>query len=175
MACSTIAPAIAHAEQGFVLEAGDVDLLRTATEDLHKDPPSAAIFFKKGQPLEVGDRLVQKDLAQTLRHISAQGRNGFYQGPVAAALIASNQAGNDKGKGLITQADLDQYRTRELQPVECDYRGYRIISAPPPSSGGAIVCEVLNVLEGYPLKEWGYRSARAVHVQIEAKIGRAHV
>lgn len=163
-----IAPAIAHAEQGFVLETGDVDLLRTATEDLKRDPASAAIFLRNGQPLEVGDRLVQKDLAQTLRHISAQGRNGFYQGPVASALIASNQAGNDKGKGLITQADLDQYRTREFQPVECDYRGYRIISAPPPSSGGTIVCEVLNVLEGYPLKEWGYRSARAVHVQIEA-------
>ena len=163
-----IAPAIALAEQGFVLQTGDVDLLRTATDDLRRDPASAAIFLKNGQPFDAGDKLIQRDLAQTLRRISVQGTQGFYQGPVAAALIASNQAGNERGKGLITQADLDQYRTREFKPVECDYRGYRVISAPPPSSGGTIVCEVLNVLEGYPLKEWGYRSAQAVHVQIEA-------
>ena len=163
-----IAPAIALAEKGFVLDQGDVDLLRTATEDFRKDPATAAIFLKQGQPLKVGDTLVQRDLAQTLRRISAEGAKGFYQGATAAALIASNQAGNAKGKGLLTQADLDQYRTRELNPVECDYRGYRVVSAPPPSSGGAIICEVLNVLEGYPLKEWGYRSAQSVHVQIEA-------
>ncbi len=72
------------------------------------------------------------------------------------------------GKGLITRADLDQYTTRELAPVECDYRGFHIVSPPPPSSGGVIVCEILNVLEGYPLKDWGFRSAQAVHVQIEA-------
>ena len=71
-------------------------------------------------------------------------------------------------RACITQADLDQYTTRELAPVECDYRGYHIVSAPPPSSGGVVICEILNVLEGYPLKDWGFRSAQAVHVQIEA-------
>ena len=163
-----IAPSIVHAEQGFALEQGDIDLLRTATEDFKNDPASAAIFLKQGQAFDVGDKLVQRDLAQTLRRISAEGAKGFYQGPVAAALVAANQAGNALGKGLITQADLDQYRTRELKPVECDYRGFHVVSAPPPSSGGTVVCEVLNVLEGYPLKDWGYRSAQAVHVQIEA-------
>ena len=83
---------------------------------------------------------------------------------MARAIVASSSA----GKGLITQADLDQYTTRELAPVECDYRGFHIVSAPPPSSGGVIICEILNVLEGYPLKDWGFRSAQAVHVQIEA-------
>ena len=78
----------------------------------------------------------------------------------ARAIVASSQA----GKGIITQADLDQYTTRELAPVECDYRGYHIVSAPPPSSGGVIICEILNILEGYPLKELGFRSAQAVHV-----------
>lgn len=159
-----IAPSIALAEQGFKLEQGDVDMLRTATDDFRKDPATAAIFLNNGQPFEVGQTLVQKDLARTLKAISEQGVRGFYQGPVGASIAASSQA----GKGLITQADLDQYRTRELKPVECDYRGYRVISAPPPSSGGVIVCEILNVLEGYPLKEWGFRSAQAVHVQIEA-------
>ena len=68
----------------------------------------------------------------------------------------------------MTQADLDQYQVRELTPAECNYRGFQIISAPPPSSGGTTVCEILNILEAYPLKQWGFRAARAVHVQIEA-------
>ena len=159
-----IAPAIRYAEQGFVLDQGDVDMLRAATADFAKDPAMAGIFLNNGQPFDVGQALVQKDLARTLRRISDEGERGFYQGPVGAAIVASSQA----GKGIITQADLDQYRTRELKPVECDYRGYRVVSAPPPSSGGVIVCEILNVLEGYPLKDWGFRSAQAVHVQIEA-------
>jgi gamma-glutamyltranspeptidase/glutathione hydrolase len=159
-----MAPAIKFAEEGFKLEQGDVDLLRVATEDFKKDSATSAIFLNNGQPFEVGQRLIQKDLAKTLRQISDEGANGFYKGPVGSSIVASSQA----GKGILTQADLDQYKTRELKPVECDYRGYRIVSAPPPSSGGVIICEILNVLEGYPLKEWGFRSAQAVHVQIEA-------
>ena len=160
-----MAPAIHHAEAGFALEQGDLDMLLTATDDFRKDPASAAIFLKpSGQPFAVGDKVVQKDLARTLRRISDEGAQGFYQGPVGAAIVASSVA----GKGILTQADLDQYSTRELKPVECDYRGYHIVSAPPPSSGGVIICEILNVLEGYPLKDWGFRSAQAVHHQIEA-------
>ena len=159
-----MAPAIKFAEEGFKLEQGDVDLLRVAIEDFKKDSATSAIFLNNGKPFEVGQRLIQKDLAKTLRQISDEGANGFYKGPVGSSIVASSQA----GKGILTQADLDQYKTRELKPVECDYRGYRIVSAPPPSSGGVIICEILNVLEGYPLKEWGFRSAQAVHVQIEA-------
>ena len=159
-----IAPAIRLAQDGFVLEQGDVDLLRTATDAFKADPASAAIYLNKGEPFQVGDRLVQKDLARTLKLISDQGEAGFYKGAVAQALVASSQA----GKGIITQADLDQYKTRELKPVECNYRGHEIVSAPPPSSGGVVICEVLNILEGYPLKEMGFRAAQAVHVQIEA-------
>jgi gamma-glutamyltranspeptidase/glutathione hydrolase len=139
-----IAPAIALAEKGFALDQGDVDMFRSATEDLRADPPSAAIFTNKGEAFKVGDKLVQHDLAKTLRIISRQGRDGFYKGPVAAAILASNAA----GKGIITQADLDRYHTREMPPVECDYRGYRIVSAPPPSSGGVVICEIFNILEG---------------------------
>jgi len=161
---AVIAPAMRYAQDGFVLDQGDVDMFVTATADFKADPASAAIFLNQGEPFAPGQKLVQKDLAATLRLISDKGTDGFYKGPVGAAIVAASQA----GKGLITQADLDQYRTRELAPVECDYRGYRVVSAPPPSSGGAIVCEILNVLEGYPLKEMGFRSAQAVHVQIEA-------
>ncbi len=159
-----LAPAIRYAQDGFVLDRGDVDLLVTATADFKKDAATAAIFLNDGAPFDVGQKIVQKDLAKTLQAIADQGEAGFYRGPVGAAIVASSQA----GKGLITQADLDQYKTRELAPVECSYRGYGIVSAPPPSSGGVVICEILNILEGYPLKELGFRSAQAVHYQIEA-------
>ena len=161
---AVMAPAIRYAQDGFALDQGDVDLFVTATTDFKADPASAAIFLNQGEPFAPGHKLVQKDLAATLRLISDKGTDGFYRGPVGAAIVAASRA----GKGLITQADLDQYKTRELAPVECDYRGFRVVSAPPPSSGGVVVCEILNVLEGYPLKEMGFRSAQAVHVQIEA-------
>ncbi|MBV5295782.1 MAG: gamma-glutamyltransferase [Curvibacter lanceolatus] len=159
-----LAPSITLADQGFVLDQGDIDMLHTATGDFRKDPASAAIFLKGGEPYQVGDRLVQKDLARTLKAISDKGPEGFYKGPVAQALTQASQAGG----GLITQTDLDQYKTREIPPVECDYRGYHVVSAPPPSSGGVIICEILNILEGYPLKDLGFRSAQSVHYQIEA-------
>ena len=159
-----IAPSIKYAQHGFKLEQGDVDMLQTATASFKLDPASAAIFLNKGEPYVPGQKLVQKDLARTLRMISAKGEAGFYKGAVGAAIVASSQA----GKGIITQADLDQYKTREMKPVECDYRGFGIVSAPPPSSGGVVICEILNVLEGYPLKDLGFRSAQAVHYQIEA-------
>jgi gamma-glutamyltranspeptidase / glutathione hydrolase len=159
-----IGPAIQFAERGFVLDQGDVDMLHTATKDFQEDPASRDIFLTKGQPFEVGEKLVQPELAETLREIDRRGTDGFYKGWVGSAIVASSQA----GKGLLTQDDLDNYKTRELAPVECDYRGYHVVSAPPPSSGGVIICEILNTLEGYPLKELGYHSAQAVHVQIEA-------
>src|SRR3982074_130714 len=159
-----IAPALQLAEGGFALDQGDIDLLITATNDLQEDPASAAIFLNNGKPFQVGEKLVQHELAETLREISKRGTDGFYKGWVGSAIVASSQA----GKGLITQEDLDGYKTRELAPVECDYRGYHVVSAPPPSSGGVIICEILNVLEGYPLKALGYHSADAMHVQIEA-------
>ncbi|MTV13596.1 MULTISPECIES: gamma-glutamyltransferase [Bradyrhizobium] len=159
-----IAPALQLAEDGFVLDRGDIQMLDSAVDDLRQDPPSAAIFLNNGKPFQVGERLVQHELAETLREISKRGTDGFYKGWVGAAIVAASQG----GKGLLTQEDLDNYRVRELAPVECDYRGYHVVSAPPPSSGGVVICEMLNILEGYPLKELGYHSAQAVHYQIEA-------
>ncbi|CAN5259432.1 gamma-glutamyltransferase [soil metagenome] len=161
---AVIAPAIKYAKDGFVLEQGDVDMLLTTTEDFKKDAATGAIFLNKGEPFAVGQTLVQKDLAKTLQAIADKGTDGFYKGKVGAAIVESSKA----GKGIITQADLDGYQTRELKPVECNYRGYGIVSAPPPSSGGVVICEILNILEGYPLKELGFRSAQSVHYQIEA-------
>ncbi len=159
-----MAPAIRLADKGFVLTQGDVDMLTTATADFRADVPSAAIFLNRGEAYAPGQTLVQKDLAKTLRHISQHGPDGFYKGTVARALVAASTA----GKGILSQADLDQYTVREMPPVECDYRGYRVVSAPPPSSGGTVICQILNIVEGYPLKELGFRAAQAVHYQIEA-------
>lgn len=159
-----IAPAIKLAENGFALEQGDIDLLHTATGEFEKDKDMRAIFLHNGQPLQVGQKLVQKDLAKTLKEISAKGTDGFYKGWVAKALVDSSQA----GKGIITQADLDKYKTRELAPIECDYRGYHVVSAPPPSSGGVVICQIMNILEGYPMADLGYHSAQGLHYQIEA-------
>ncbi|WP_460114614.1 gamma-glutamyltransferase [Pseudomonas sp. H3_G03] len=159
-----IAPAIKLAENGFELEQGDIDLLHTATGEFEKDQDMRGIFLHNGQPMQVGQKLVQKDLAKTLKEISAKGSDGFYKGWVAKALVDSSQA----GKGIITQADLDKYKTRELAPIECDYRGYHVVSAPPPSSGGVVICQIMNILEGYPMADLGYHSAQGLHYQIEA-------
>jgi gamma-glutamyltranspeptidase/glutathione hydrolase len=161
---AVIAPAIRLAKRGFVLNQGDVDLLAVAARDLREDAPSASVFLRNGQPYVAGQVLVQKDLARTLERIAKQGNAGFYAGPIADAIVAASE----RGHGIITKADLARYEAKERVPIECDYRGYRIVSAPPPSSGGVILCEILGVLEAYPLQEWGFRSARAVHHQIEA-------
>ena len=161
---AVMAPAIGFAENGFTLLQGDVTMLGEATEDFRKDPVSAAIFLKDGQPFQVGDRLVQKDLANTLRRIAEKGADGFYKGPVAEEIVRASQA----GKGIFTREDFEQYNVRELKPIECNYKGYTVTSAPPPSSGGVIICQILNILEGYPLKEWGFNSAQSVHTMVEA-------
>jgi len=138
-----IAPALQLAEDGFALDQGDVDMLLTATKDFQEDPASAAIFLNNGKPFQVGEKLVQHELAETLREISKRGTDGFYKGWVGSAIVASSQA----GKGLITQEDLDGYKTRELTPVECDYRGYHVVSAvaPGPDQSGE-----LRAVAGHP-------------------------
>jgi gamma-glutamyltranspeptidase/glutathione hydrolase len=159
-----IEPAIELAEDGFTLEQGDVDMLASATEDFRRVPAAAEIFLDKGQPFVAGQRLMQHDLAATLRSIREQGIDGFYGGKTGAAIVEASRAGG----GIIDQEDLNRYQTRELAPLECDYRAYHVISAPPPSSGGVAICEMLNILEGYPLRELGWGSAQALHYEIEA-------
>jgi gamma-glutamyltranspeptidase/glutathione hydrolase len=159
-----IGPAIELAEDGFILEQGDVDMLGTATADFRRVPAAAGIFLHQGRAFAAGQRLVQHDLAETLRRIGKQGVDGFYGGKTGAAIVRASRAGG----GIIAQEDLDRYKTREFAPVECDYRGYHVISAPPPSSGGVAICEMLNILEGYPLRELGWGSAQALHDEIEA-------
>ena len=158
-----IDPAIKLAENGFALDYGDVFPLALAAPQLSKYPASAAIFLHDGRPFLPGETLVQKDLARTLTAIRERGAEGFYKGEVGAAIAASVQAGG----GLIIAEDLTRIAPRELPPISCDYRGYTVVSAPPPSSGGVTLCEMLGILEGFDLKGLGFGSAAALHDEIE--------
>jgi gamma-glutamyltranspeptidase / glutathione hydrolase len=159
-----IAPAIKLADEGFVLTRGDVDVLADGTRAFRDQPNVAAIFLKHGEAFIPGDRLTQKELAATLRAISGGGADAFYHGAIAAAVSAASHAHG----GLLTAADFAPYTATESAPIDCSYRGYTIVSAPPPSSGGITLCEMLQVLQGYPLKAMGFHSSAAVHVMTEA-------
>jgi len=160
-----MAPAIAYAKDGFVLDQGDAASFASNAARLAKDPAAAAIFLKPdGKPYGAGERLLQPDLAASLAAISEKGADAFYKGAIADAIVKASGA---KG-GILAKADFEQYAVRELKPVSCTYRGYEITSSPPPSSGGVIICEILNVLEGYPLSYLGADSAETVHVMVEA-------
>ncbi|TPI28767.1 gamma-glutamyltransferase [Mesorhizobium sp. B3-1-6] len=160
-----MAPAIAYAKDGFVLNQGDAASFAGGADRLAKDPAAAAIFLKPdGKPYGIGERLVQPDLAASLSAISEKGPDAFYKGAIADAIVKASGA---KG-GILAKDDFEQYAVRELKPVTCSYRGYEIISSPPPSSGGVIICEILNVLEFYPLSYLGAGSAETVHVMVEA-------
>lgn len=159
-----MAPAIALASKGFVLDAGDAMFLAEGAADFAKDAPSAAIFLNKGQPWKAGERLVQADLGRTLAAIARGGNAAFYNGPLATRIAAANRAGG----GIMTADDFARYKAVVRKPIECDYRGYHVISAPPPSSGGVVLCQTLNVLEGYDIGAMGWHSSSAVHVTTEA-------
>jgi gamma-glutamyltranspeptidase / glutathione hydrolase len=158
-------PAIRYAQEGFTLDQGDAVELNGGQKRLSRDPAAAAIYIKPdATPFSAGEQLRQPDLAETLAQIAEKGPDGFYKGRTADAIV---KASHDKG-GILAKDDFDQYKVRELPPVTCNYRGYEIISSPPPSSGGVIICEILNVLEGYPLSDLGYGSAATVHLMVEA-------
>ena len=160
-----IAPAVALARDGFVLSRADTDLLDTRADRLATDPGAAAIFLRPdGSHFEPGDRLVQHDLAATLELVSEQGPAAFYKGPIAAAVA---KASRENGR-ILAAEDFAAYTVTEAAPLGCSYRGYHIVSPPPPSSGGATMCEILNILEGYEVGRSGFRSARSVHLMVEA-------
>jgi gamma-glutamyltranspeptidase/glutathione hydrolase len=160
---AVMAPAIRLATEGFVMDQGDAAILARAAEDLAQEP-AAAMFFTDGKPLAAGDRLIQKDLAASLSAIAERGPDAFYKGGIAQKVVAASSANG----GILSLEDFAQYSVTEEQPIRCSYRGYAIVSAPPPSSSGTTICLIMNVLEGFPLAEFGWQSAKAVHVMAEA-------
>jgi gamma-glutamyltranspeptidase / glutathione hydrolase len=162
---AVMAPAIALARDGFVLGEPDAAIVARSAAHLAADPEAARIFLHPdGTPYKAGERLVQPDLAATLERIAKNGPDGFYRGQVASAIAAAMAARS----GLITKADLSGYKATELPPLTCGYRGYEVISAPPPSSGGTTLCEILNILSGWDLGVAGFASPRSVHLSAEA-------
>lgn len=161
---SLMQSAIRLARDGFVLDQGDADMLADAADEFRKDPPSAVIFLNRGQPWKPGQRLVQTDLSRSLAAIAKSGPAAFYQGPIADKIVAASKANG----GILAKRDFADYQARELKPLECDYRGYHMISAPPPSSGGVVLCETFNILEGYPIGELGFHSGAGTHLLVEA-------
>jgi len=159
-----MAPAIRLARDGFVLATGDAKDLRDEDEQvLARFPESKRIFQRDGNYYKAGELFRQPELARTLQRIATRPAD-FYQGAMARELAAAMQ----KGGGLITADDLAHYEVKEREAIRGSYRGYEIISAPPPSSGGVTLIEILNILEGYDLGKLRGRPPLAVHLTVEA-------
>ncbi|WGD52597.1 gamma-glutamyltransferase [Bradyrhizobium sp. CB1650] len=157
-------PAIALARDGFVVDDDIADTLPGWHRRLARWPSSARIFSRPdGTPLREGDRLVQSNLADTLSAVAAQGPRGFYEGAVAERLA---KAVSDAG-GIMTPADLKSYEAIARQPLRGTYRGYDIVSMPLPSSGGVVLIETLNMLEGFQLAKLKQGSPASLHLLIE--------
>jgi gamma-glutamyltranspeptidase/glutathione hydrolase len=158
-----ITPAIDLAQKGFPVEDDTADSLAPARARLARWPASQAIFFLGADPLREGDRLLQFDLADTLKAIARDGPRAFYQGRTAARIADAVRVAG----GVMTADDLNNYRAIERPVVRGRYRGYDIVSMAPPSSGGVHLIEMLNILEGYDLAKLG-RGEQSLHLMIEA-------
>lgn len=159
-----VRPARQLAENGFPVPYSYVRSIESYKESLSKYEDSNKIFLNGGKLFREGDSMVQSELAQTLKRIEQQGAREFYTGKTAELMAADMKAHN----GLITLEDLKSYQAKERVPVQGSYRGYKVISMPPPSSGGAILLEILNILEGYDLHEMGSNSSAKYQVVTEA-------
>ena len=160
-----MAPAIKLAREGFVLRRGDTDILQFGTTKFRTQPNVARIFLHPdGSPLQPGERLVQPELAATLSAIAAHGPDAFYRGHVPQVVAAASAANG----GILTEADFAAYRVIDTQPLQCEYRGFRLHTAPPPSSGGTTMCEILAIIEPTDLRALGFRSAASVQILAEA-------
>ncbi|UGV24410.1 gamma-glutamyltransferase [Rhodopseudomonas boonkerdii] len=158
-------PAIALARDGFILTDDGADTLPDWHRRLARWPSSKPIFSRAdGTSLRDGDKLIQTDLADTLTVIAQQGPRGFYEGPIAEKLVD----GINKAGGIFTLDDLKTYQPLLREPVRGSYRGYDIVSMPLPSSGGTVLLETLNILEGFPMNEMQQGTAPSLHLLIEA-------
>ncbi len=159
-----IGPAIRLAREGFEVDEDLADSLPFIARRLARYPSSRALFLKRdGSPLRQGERLVQADLARSLERIARSGPDGFYKGETAALLVKSVRAHG----GRMTMDDMARYTAREREAVRGRYRGRDIVSMPPPSAGGVLIVQMLNVLEGWPIGELGHNSAATIHRMAE--------
>lgn len=159
-----IQPAIDLAQNGFKLTQNMAAALNHAQAEIIRLNPNKG-YFIKDMSWTTGDVLVQEDLAKTLKLIRDKGREGFYNGPVADLIVAEMTSGN----GLITKSDLANYHSVWRKPIIGTYKGYKIITMPPPSSGGIALLQLLKSAEGYPIKSWGFNRDSTVQIMVEAE------
>ncbi len=157
-----IRPALKLAQEGFIVNDALADDLKTyGSEVLPNHANSKAIFWKNGEPLKKGDKLVQANLAKSLELIAEHGPDAFYKGAIAEEM--------QKNGGLMSKADLANYKAVERTPISGTYRGYEVFSMPPPSSGGIHIVQILNILENFDLHKYGFGSADAMQLMAEAE------
>ena len=159
-----VEPSVALARDGFVVSERLAGSLGRMVDRFRDYPASFAQYSRDGEPYEVGDTLVQAELAATMERIRDEGRDGFYLG-TTARLLAEEM---ERGGGWITEEDLARYEAKEREPVRGTYRGYEVISMPPPSSGGTALVQMLNLLEGFDVAGMGAGSPEVAHHLIEA-------
>ena len=159
-----MAPAIALADKGYPVSVTLAKTLDQEKKNMGRWPATQAVFWRNGAPLQTGERLVQKDLAQSLRLISQQGAKAFYEGAIAQKIVAEMAP----HANALSLQDLRDYKVAEREPVRGSYRGYQIVTMPPPSSGGAHLIQILNMMERWPMNQWGADSAQSVHYMTEA-------
>ncbi|UBQ40888.1 gamma-glutamyltransferase [Comamonas thiooxydans] len=159
-----MAPAIALADKGYPVSVTLAKTLDQEKKNMGRWPATQAVFWKNGAPLQSGERLVQKDLAQSLRLISQQGAKAFYEGAIAQKIVTEMAP----HANALSLQDLRDYKVAEREPMRGSYRGYQIVTMPPPSSGGAHLIQILNMMERWPMNQWGADSAQSVHYMTEA-------
>ncbi|MBE8167011.1 MAG: gamma-glutamyltransferase [Shewanella sp.] len=159
-----ITPALKLAKYGIKVTPDLAISLAATKRRISQWPSSAEIFYKKnGENYQIGDSLIQTDLSQSFELIVRHGADGFYKGKIAKKIVSAVQ----NAGGIMTLADLENYTVAERKPVSGTYRGYNVVSMPPPSSGGVHIIEMLNVLENYPIDKLGHNTAQTIHLMSE--------
>lgn len=156
-------PAIKHAARGYATTPYLHECISESADEMRKDRTIAAIFLPGGAPLKVGERVVQSEYAETLRHIADHGEQALYEGPLGDILVDYME----KAGGFIRRNDLTAYKTAERQPIRADYRGWTILGPPPPAASGVHIAQMLNILEGYDIGGLGFGTPETIHYLAE--------
>ncbi len=159
-----IQPAIDLAEKGFVITEKQASSFNGTRNEFLKNSSQPTAFVKESK-WKVGDTLIQKALAATLKRIQTNGAKGFYEGETAQLIVAEMQRGN----GIISLEDLKKYSAKTREPISFNYRGYQILSFAPPSSGGIIINQLFKMIEKYPVASYGFQTVKSVQLMIEAQ------
>lgn len=159
-----MAPAIKLAAEGFIVTPYLQKEFSQYAAYFKEQPNVAAIFLRNGQPYQAGETLKQVNLSRSLTAIAERGPEAFYRGDIAKEIVAASKANG----GILSLVDFQEYNVTLSTPIHCQYRGYDIISAPLPSSGGIALCEALNILDNLPLAEAGFHNTRSAYYTIEA-------